>query len=71
MENILVHPSGHIKITDFGLALENAIPWVIYTPICDTPNYMAPEVKMILYSLQMSAYFIWTLNLHYMKHYFT
>ena len=63
MENILVHPSGHIRITDFGLALENAIPGVIYTHICGTPNYMAPEVKMILYSMQMSAYFIGTVSI--------
>ena len=45
MENVLLHPSGHIKITDFGLALENATPGVIYNKICGTPNYMAPEVK--------------------------
>lgn len=47
MDNILLHPSGHIKITDFGLALENAVPGVWYTKVCGTPNYMAPEVNAL------------------------
>ena len=46
MENILLHPSGHVRITDFGLSLENAIPGVMYSKICGTPEYTAPEVKL-------------------------
>ena len=45
MENVLLHPSGHIRITDFDIALENAIRGVMYNFICGTPKYMAPEVK--------------------------
>ena len=64
MENILVHPSGHIKITDFGLALDNAIPGVMYTH----NQIHGTRGKMILYSLQTLGD---CFNSHYMKHYFT
>ena len=66
MENVLLHPSGHIKITDFGLALENAIPGVMYNKICGTPNYMAPEVKQ--FCRYWLSYFIWTKTLHIRFH---
>ena len=45
MENVLLHPSGHIVITDFGTAVENVIPGVMCERFCGTPEYMAPEVK--------------------------
>jgi len=44
MDNILLSSSGHIKITDFGISLMNALKGVVYTEVRGTPNYMAPEV---------------------------
>ena len=44
MENILVDAQGHIKIADFGLALESAGSGVFHNKICGTPTYTAPEV---------------------------
>jgi len=41
-ENILIHSSGHIKLTDFGFAkyLKDARTYTA----CGTPVYMAPEI---------------------------
>jgi len=41
-ENILIHRSGHIKLTDFGFAkyLKDAKTFTL----CVTPAYMAPEI---------------------------
>jgi len=41
-ENILIHRSGHIKLTDFGFAkyLKDAKTFTL----CGTPAYMAPEI---------------------------
>jgi len=43
--NVLVCSSGHVKITDFGLALENVAPGIMHTEFCGTLYYMAPEVS--------------------------
>jgi len=34
---LLLSLSGHIKISDFGFALENAVPGVLYSKVCGTP----------------------------------
>lgn len=41
-ENILLNYDGHIKIADFGFA--RRCKTTIWT-LCDTPNYLAPEVS--------------------------
>ncbi|XP_069809102.1 protein kinase C delta type-like [Dendropsophus ebraccatus] len=43
-ENILVAETGHIKITDFGLALENIFADQKATQYAGTAGYMAPEM---------------------------
>lgn len=43
--NILVHPSGDIKICDFGLA-QIYVEKEVFRKICGTYNYMAPEMLL-------------------------
>ena len=54
MENILVDAQGHIKIADFGLALESAGSGVFHKKICGTPTYTAPEVTEHKYFITKS-----------------
>ncbi|CAJ0931621.1 unnamed protein product [Ranitomeya imitator] len=48
-ENILVAETGHIKITDFGLAIDNMHGDRTATEYVGTPGYMAPEVQTIIF----------------------
>jgi len=41
MENVMLHPSGYVKLTDFGLS--KFVIGHTYTK-CGTPDYMAPEI---------------------------
>ncbi|KAM3936066.1 LOW QUALITY PROTEIN: protein kinase C delta type-like [Leptodactylus fuscus] len=43
-ENILVAESGHVKITDFGLALENMFEDCTTTELAGTEGFIAPEM---------------------------
>ncbi|XP_040271053.1 protein kinase C delta type-like [Bufo bufo] len=43
-ENILVAETGHIKVTDFGLALENMLGDRTATEYAGTEGYVAPEM---------------------------
>ncbi|XP_073509488.1 protein kinase C delta type-like [Phyllobates terribilis] len=43
-ENILVTDTGHLKITDYGLALENMHGDRTATSFAGTMGYMAPEI---------------------------
>ncbi|XP_040271792.1 protein kinase C delta type-like [Bufo bufo] len=43
-ENILVAETGHIKITDFGLALDNMLGDRTATEYAGTKGYVAPEM---------------------------
>jgi serine/threonine-protein kinase len=45
-ENILILPDGHIKLLDFGIALDEAsrrLTWFGLSSTVGTPDYMAPE----------------------------
>lgn len=43
-DNILLHESGHIKLTDFGLSKPNMDTNALAFTFCGTPALMAPEV---------------------------
>ncbi|KAI5284605.1 serine/threonine protein kinase, AGC [Ascosphaera aggregata] len=42
-ENLLLSPSGHIKLVDFGFAKQLGNSRETYT-LCGTPEYLAPEI---------------------------
>lgn len=44
LDNILLHESGHIKLTDFGLSKPNMNENSVSFTFCGTPALMAPEV---------------------------
>ncbi|XP_063802175.1 protein kinase C delta type-like [Pseudophryne corroboree] len=43
-ENILMAASGHLQITDFGIAIENIFGDQTATEYAGTPGYIAPEM---------------------------
>jgi len=44
-ENLLLDAEGHVRLIDFGLALQGEKEMPTSTEVCGTPCYMAPEVK--------------------------
>src|SRR4029077_4755826 len=76
-ENVLVTDDGHVKLLDFGIAMDEAarrLTWAGLSSTIGTPDYMAPEqvrgrrgdVRTDIYFLGVMLYEMITGELPYM-----
>jgi serine/threonine protein kinase len=49
LDNILLTLDGHVKVADYGLCKEEMWYGQTTSTFCGTPEFMAPEVRLLRY----------------------